>query len=72
MLVLLGMPIATARIYLGVHFPLDTLGAAAVGELSAWLTLHEARWYLDPIFRFAIHIHRKPFGRPIELGWVHE
>jgi undecaprenyl-diphosphatase len=36
-LALLGLPVAWARIYLGVHWPLDMLGAAAVGLFSALL-----------------------------------
>lgn len=68
----LGLPIAWARIYLGVHFPLDMLGAAAVAAFSAWLTLHEARWYLEPSYRLAADIHRRLFGKLIALGWVRE
>lgn len=67
---LLGIPIAWARIYLGVHFPLDMLGAAVVATLSAWLALHGARWYLLPIYRLAINIHRMLFGGLIERGWL--
>ena len=69
-LALLGVPIAWARIYLGVHFPFDMLGAVAVAALSAWLTLHEARRYLEPSYRLANGIHRRFFGRLIALGWV--
>ena len=41
--VLIGLPVAWARIYLGVHFPLDMLGSAVVGAVSAGLVykLHE-------------------------------
>lgn len=69
---LLGAPIAWARIYLGVHFPLDMLGAAVVAAFSAWLALREARWYLGPIYRVAAFIHRRLFGRLIALGWVRD
>ncbi|WP_295762651.1 undecaprenyl-diphosphatase [Undibacterium sp.] len=71
-LVLLGVPIAWARIYLGVHFPFDMLGAIAVAALCAWLTLCEARQYLEPSYQFATAIHRRFFGRLIALGWVRE
>ena len=37
-LALLGVPIAWARIHLGVHFPFDMLGAGALALFSAWLT----------------------------------
>jgi undecaprenyl-diphosphatase len=71
-LALLGLPIAWSRIYLGVHFPFDMLGAATVAALSAWLTLHETRWYLGGSYRLATGIHRRFFGRLIALGWVQE
>lgn len=69
-LALLGVPIAWARIYLGIHFPFDMLGAVAVAALSAWLTLRETRWYLEPSYQLATGIHRRLFGRLIALGWV--
>lgn len=57
-LALLGSPIAWARIFLGVHFPLDMLSAAVVAAFSAWLALRGARWFLGPIYRVATCIHR--------------
>lgn len=35
-----GVAVAWARVYLGVHFPVDMLGAAAVAILSAWVITH--------------------------------
>jgi len=40
---LLGLPMAWARIYLGVHYPGDMLGAliiAALAALSSWIAFH--------------------------------
>ncbi|MGS1024402.1 phosphatase PAP2 family protein [Burkholderia glumae] len=71
-LALFGLSIAWSRIDLGVHFPLDMLGAIAVAAFSGVLTLHEARWYLGPIYRLAARIHGVLFGRLIALGWVRE
>lgn len=71
-LALLGISIAWARIYLGVHFPFDMLGAAVVAALSAWLTLNAAHWYLPPVYRLAVGMHRILFSRLIRLGWVRE
>ncbi len=69
-LILLGLPMAWARIYLGVHFPLDMLGAALVAGFSAWLAFHGKRLYLLPLYSFAIPIHRALFGALIKRGWV--
>ena len=71
-LALLGVPIAWGRIYLGVHFPFDMLGAISVALLSAWLTLREAHWYLGPSYRLATAIHHRLFGKLIVFGWVRE
>ncbi len=71
-LALLGIPIAWARIYLGVHFPFDMLGAVVVAAFSAWVTVRGAHWYLGVIYRFATDIHRRLFGSLIALGWVRE
>ena len=69
-LALLGVPIAWSRIYLGVHFPLDMVGAAFVAAASAWLSLRTALWYLPPVFRLATRIHRTIFSVLIEHRWV--
>ena len=69
-LILLGLPMAWARIYLGVHFPLDMLGAALVAGFSAWLALVGTRLYMAPLYRLTIAIHRALFGALIKRGWV--
>lgn len=67
-LALLGLPVACARIYLGVHFPFDMLGAAVVAVLSAWLAMCSTRWYLPPAYRLATWVHRTLFGKLVALG----
>jgi undecaprenyl-diphosphatase len=69
-LALLGIPIAWARIYLGVHFPLDMLGAMAVAAVSAKLAWLGTAWYLRPIYQLATRIHRGLFGSLIASGWI--
>lgn len=71
-LALAGLPLAWARIYLGVHFPLDMLGAFVVALCSAWLAQQAARWYLAPLYRLAKGVHRRLFGPLITRGWVRE
>jgi undecaprenyl-diphosphatase len=67
---LLGLPIAWARIYLGVHYPADMLGALFLAAFSAWLSLRAADFYLLPCYRFASRIHRSLFAKLITVGWV--
>lgn len=69
---LLGLPVAWARIYLGVHFPLDMVGAVLVAGASARLAFHGASIYLLPAYRVAIHLHRALFGTFIQRGWIRE
>ncbi len=69
-LTLLGLPMAWARIYLGVHFPMDMVGAAAVSGLSAYLCFREERWFVEPLFRWASLLHQGVFGPLIRRGWL--
>ena len=69
-LILLGLPMAWARIYVGVHFPLDILGAATVAALSAWLALLTLPFYLPTTYKLAMNLHGMLFGKLITLGWV--
>jgi len=68
---LFAMLAAWARVYLGVHFPLDMAGAVLVATLSVvatrslqWLP---DRYLLPPLERF----YRTAFTRAIAHRWVH-
>lgn len=65
-----GLAIAWARIYLGVHFPLDMVGAAIIAALCAWLVRALAGWYLSPLYRRVLSIYRMLFGWLIHKGLV--
>lgn len=56
---LLGLPVAWARIELGVHFPLDIAGAALVACLSVWLVFREQRWVVEPVYRSVALIYER-------------
>ncbi|MDN4571705.1 undecaprenyl-diphosphatase, partial [Pandoraea cepalis] len=66
----LGLLVAWARIFLGVHFPMDMVGAAVVAAVSAWLVTRQMLWLVVPAYRVALCVHRKLFARLIERGWV--
>jgi undecaprenyl-diphosphatase len=68
--VLLGFPVAWARIYLGVHYPLDMVGAALVASASAALTASMAPYFLPMLFAIASRLHRYLFARLIRSGWI--
>ena len=70
MLALAGLPVAWARIYLGVHFPLDMAGAALVAGLSTWLCLRERRWFVEPLFQWVSMLYVQMLAPLIRRGWI--
>jgi undecaprenyl-diphosphatase len=70
LLAILGLPVAWARIYLGVHFPLDMAGAALVAALCAWLCLRHARRVVELVFPWMTAAYRQLFAPLIRRGWV--
>ena len=70
-LALLGLPMAWARIYLGVHYPFDMLGAAAVSVLSAWLCSGRVAHTLsEPLHRLGLAVHGVVLAPAVRRGWV--
>jgi undecaprenyl-diphosphatase len=67
---LAGVSVAWARVFLGVHFPLDMLGAAAVACVA--YALIAPLWHVagNAVTRWAIVVYRKLLARPIALGWL--
>ncbi|MCL9783879.1 undecaprenyl-diphosphatase [Vibrio sp. S4M6] len=59
LLVLLGLPVAWARIYLGVHYPFDMLGAFIVALAAAILCKEKAALIVEPLFRRAMTIYQR-------------
>ena len=57
-LALAGLPVAWARVYLGVHWPLDMLGAAMVASGSALLL-----WPWDGTLRSATRLMNRVYRR---------
>jgi len=67
-LALLGLPMAWARIYLGVHYPLDMIGALLVALIGATgVALCEGR-VLDTLFGASVRLYRFAFAPLIRLG----
>lgn len=67
---LLGLPMAWARMYLGVHYPFDMAGAAAVAAVSAIICHRCAPWFMAPLFRCASAIYSFLFAPLIRRGWM--
>lgn len=69
-LALVGLPVAWARIYLGLHFPLDMFGAALVALGSAWLVLSQEHYLITPLVRMLLRPYHTIFAGLISKGWV--
>ncbi|AHB05349.1 phosphoesterase [Pandoraea pnomenusa 3kgm] len=67
---LLGLPVAWARVFLGVHFPMDMAGSAIVAVISSWLVARRMPWLVAPTYWLAVGVHQKVFARWIARGWV--
>lgn len=65
----IGMPIAWARIYLGVHFPMDMLGSLFVSAAAAWLTHRMAGPLIHLTLVLLLPLYRRLMGPFIRRGW---
>ncbi|MGB3424489.1 MAG: phosphatase PAP2 family protein [Castellaniella sp.] len=69
-LALAALPIAWARVYMGVHFPLDMAGALLTGLAAAGISL-PLRGTVIPVLRQCIEpVYRLVFAWPIRQGWA--
>ncbi|NMM35894.1 MAG: phosphatase PAP2 family protein [Glaciimonas sp.] len=68
----LGGMVGWARVYLGVHFPFDIVGALWVALGSGWLVGHLlARWQLGKrLLSLLETLYQHAFALPIAKGWV--
>ncbi|MSN25888.1 MAG: phosphatase PAP2 family protein [Geobacter sp.] len=71
-LALLGLPVAWARIYLGVHFPLDMAGAVLVALISAWFIQREEHYFIDPLYRPILSFYQLLASPLIRRGWMRD
>jgi len=67
---LLGIAIAWARIYLGVHFPMDMLGSVFVATATSRLISWREDLFVLPLFHLISRLHRSLLSPFIQRGWV--
>ena len=65
-----GFAVAWARVFLGVHFPLDMVGAVAVAGVAYVVISPLWRMAGDTITNLAEQLYRTILARPIASGWV--
>ena len=70
--VLLGTAVGLARVYLGVHFPLDILGSVPVGVIGAMLAgkYFQGSWWSGRLLGAMEVVYRRLFAFPIASGWI--
>lgn len=69
-LALIGLPVAWARIFMGVHYPFDMLGAFVNALVAAFICLplkNNLTMHIRVIFEL---IYRKLFAWLIKTGWA--
>lgn len=69
-LLITGAAIAWSRIYLGVHWPMDMLGALLVGLLSCLFSQIFWQMFGQRLLFLLSAIYRTLFAFPISKGWV--
>jgi len=67
-----AISVAWSRIYVGVHYPLDMLGAMVLAILSVSLLKPFHLWIERNLLPWTEKIYRKVFSLPIQTGWVNE
>lgn len=67
---LIGIGVAWARVFLGVHFPLDMAGAVGVAALAYAVVSPVWCKTSAPITEFGERLYRQLFAKPIAAGWL--
>lgn len=70
-LLLLALPVAWARVFLGVHFPQDMLGATLLAAAVSLLVGAGRNWLILPFYHHvARRLYHLLFAPLINRGWV--
>jgi len=65
-----GFAVAWARVFLGLHFPLDMVGAVAVAGVAYVIVSPLWRMAGGTLTNLAEKLYRTVFAHPIAYGWV--
>jgi undecaprenyl-diphosphatase len=66
----IGLTVSWARIYLGVHYPLDIFGGGLSGLAGALLSRGLMALAGGRLLAIAEAVYRRLFSVPIRAGWV--
>ncbi|MGE4340825.1 MAG: phosphatase PAP2 family protein [Pigmentiphaga sp.] len=65
-----GLAVAWARVFLGMHFPLDMVGAIAVAAVAYVVISPLWRMAGDTFTSLTEQLYRAALARPIASGWI--
>lgn len=65
-----GLAVAWARVFLGVHFPLDMIGAVLVAGVACGVIFPVWQRWGEPLLSLAECAYRLLFAWPISRGWL--
>lgn len=68
--ILIGTAVAWSRIFVGIHYPSDMVGAVIVASASYALVNPVWRRWGDAITAVCQRIYRRALAAPIEAGWL--
>ncbi len=69
-MLLLGLAAAWARIFVGVHYPFDMIGAVVVVIIADAIVAPLWMRFGDSAIATSERLYRLVFARPISMGWV--
>lgn len=67
---LAGLAVGWARVFLGVHFPFDMLGAVGVAIVACAVVQVVWSYVGESVSHLAEQLYRQIFARPIAAGWM--
>jgi undecaprenyl-diphosphatase len=68
----IGIAVAWARVFVGVHFPFDMIGAAAVAWMAYLISVPLWRSWGPAFTRICVLCYRRALARPIGQGWLRQ
>lgn len=69
-ILLTGLVVAWARVFVGVHFPLDMVGAIGAAGVAVFLLAPFWPWFGGSVTRALVVVYRKLLAVPIGRGWL--
>ena len=69
-MLLLTFWVAWARIYVGIHFPLDMFGSLIVSVVSSMIFINHSYFIERYLFPKVIYAYQRIFSKPIRLNWI--